>query len=68
MIKVRHPEIRDLCRRLDVRRVDLVGSAASESFDSDSSDVPVDVVSATNIRNPYFSERVLQTREPLYAA
>jgi uncharacterized protein len=29
---------------------------------------PVDVVSASNLRNPYFRERVIQTREPLYAA
>jgi len=29
---------------------------------------PVDVVSATSIRNPYFRQRVLDTRELLYAA
>ena len=29
---------------------------------------PVDVVSATSIRNPYFRERVMRTRAPLYAA
>ncbi len=29
---------------------------------------PVDVVSASNLRNPYFRERVMQSREPLYAA
>jgi len=29
---------------------------------------PVDVVSATSIRNPYFKQRVLDTRELLYAA
>jgi predicted nucleotidyltransferase len=28
----------------------------------------VDVVSVTSIRNPYFRERVMQTRQPLYAA
>ncbi len=28
----------------------------------------VDVVSAMSIRNPYFRDRVMQTREPLYAA
>jgi hypothetical protein len=99
MIEARLPEIGDLCRRLGVRRLDLFGSAVSESFDTDSSDVdvlaefdtrpgfdhfgayfgrkegfvqilgrPVDVVSASSIRNPYFRERVMQTREPLYAA
>lgn len=31
-------------------------------------DRPVDVVTATSVRNPYFRERVMQTREPLYAA
>lgn len=29
---------------------------------------PVDLVSATSIRNPYFKQRVLDTRELLYAA
>lgn len=29
---------------------------------------PVDVVSATSIRNPYFKRQVLDTRELLYAA
>ena len=29
---------------------------------------PVDVVSATSIRNPYFRERAMRTRELLYAA
>lgn len=29
---------------------------------------PVDVVTSSSIRNPYFRERVMQTREPLYAA
>ncbi|MEU3275457.1 nucleotidyltransferase domain-containing protein [Saccharomonospora sp. NPDC006951] len=29
---------------------------------------PVDVVSATSIRNPYFKQRVLDSRELLYAA
>jgi predicted nucleotidyltransferase len=29
---------------------------------------PVDVVSVTSIRNPYFREQVMRTRELLYAA
>ena len=29
---------------------------------------PVDVVSATSIRNPYFRDQVMRTRELLYAA
>ncbi len=28
----------------------------------------VDVVSVTSIRNPYFRDQVMRTREPLYAA
>lgn len=28
---------------------------------------PVDVVSVTSIRNPYFRDTVMRTREPLYA-
>ena len=29
---------------------------------------PVDVVSAASIRNPYFRDQVIRTRERLYAA
>ena len=29
---------------------------------------PVDVVTVTSIRNPYFRDQVMRTREPLYAA
>lgn len=31
-------------------------------------DRPVDLVTVTSIRNPYFKQRVLDTRESLYAA
>ncbi|AUI64972.1 nucleotidyltransferase family protein [Amycolatopsis sp. BJA-103] len=31
-------------------------------------DRPVDLVSVTSIRNPYFKQQVLETRELLYAA
>jgi predicted nucleotidyltransferase len=31
-------------------------------------DRAVDLVSVTSIRNPYFLDRVMRTREPLYAA
>ncbi len=30
--------------------------------------LPVDVVSTTSIRNPYFRDQVMRTRETLYAA
>jgi predicted nucleotidyltransferase len=29
---------------------------------------PVDLITRSSIRNPYFLERILHTREPLYAA
>ncbi|MBS9533896.1 nucleotidyltransferase domain-containing protein [Mycobacterium sp. M1] len=31
-------------------------------------DRPVDLVTAASLRNPYFRQRVMATREPLYAA
>ncbi|MCS7483859.1 nucleotidyltransferase family protein [Umezawaea endophytica] len=92
-------EIVDLCRRLEVRRLDLFGSALGDAFDVASSDVdilvefatgqgidhfgtyfalkegleavlgrPVDLVSGSSIRNPFFRQQVMDTRETLYAA
>ncbi len=99
MIEQKRAEIEALSRGLDIRRLDLFGSAVGGSFDPASSDVdvlvefdlrpgfdyfgtyfdlkeglerilgrPVDIVSATSIRNPYFRDQVMRTREPLYAA
>jgi predicted nucleotidyltransferase len=99
LIEARRTEIQGLCRRLGIRRLDIFGSATSEAFDLDSSDVDVlvefddraefdyystyfalkeglerllgravDVVSVTSIRNPYFHDQVMRTRQPLYAA
>lgn len=100
LIETRQAEIQGLCRRLGIRRLDLFGSATSDAFDLDSSDVDVlvefdagrdgfdyygtyfalkeglerllgravDVVSVTAIRNPYFRDQVMRTRQPLYAA
>lgn len=79
VVERKRPEIEALCREFGVRRLDVFGSAVGEDFDVDSSDVDVlgleqvlgravDVVSATSIRNPYFRDRVMRTREPLYAA
>ncbi|ABD11561.1 DNA polymerase, beta-like region [Frankia casuarinae] len=100
LIEARRAEIQGLCRRLGIRRLDLFGSATSDAFDLDSSDVDVlvefdagrdgfdyygtyfalkeglerllgravDVVSVTAIRNPYFRDQVMRTRQPLYAA
>lgn len=99
VVAARLAEIEDLCRTLGVRRLDVFGSAVSESFDVESSDVdilvdfdvtpdfdhfgtyfalkegleqilrrPVDLVISTSIRNPYFRQQVMDTKETLYAA
>lgn len=99
LIESKRHQIEDLCRKLDVRRLDLFGSATGPSFDTATSDVdvlvefdvvpgfdyfgtffalkegleqilgrPVDLVSVSSIRNPYFRESVMETREMLYAA
>ena len=100
LIESRREEIRALCKRLGIRRLDVFGSAVGSSFDVATSDIDVlvefdtdrpgfdyfgtyftlkegleqllgravDVVSVTSIRNPYFRDRVMRTRESLYAA
>lgn len=91
--------IAELCRRFQVVRLDLFGSAAEVTFDPHRSDIdllvefgpvvvgkyadawfglhdalealfqrPVDLVSDSAIRNPYFRAAVERTRQPLYAA
>jgi len=98
VVEARRPEIGALCRRLGVRRLEVFGSAAGTTFNTESSDVdvlvefqissrldrfdvyfalkegleqilecPVDVVTITAIRNPYFLEEVMRTRATLYA-
>ncbi len=92
-------ELRDLCRRFQVRRLDVFGSAARGDFDPARSDLdflvefeplqacayvdaffglkeglealfakPVDLVTVTSIRNPYFRQGVERTKASLYAA
>jgi len=92
-------EIEELCRALGVRRLDVFGSAVSDSFEVVTSDVdilvdfetgddfdhfgtyfalkeglerilgrPVDLVVSTSIRNPYFRQQVMESKETLYAA
>lgn len=96
VVEAKRHQIQALCRELSVRRLDVFGSAVSDSFDVDTSDVdvlvefeagpdfdhyfalkeglekiigrPVDVVTLSGLANPYFRERVMQTREPIYAA
>lgn len=38
-IALHHEELRELCRRFHVRRLDLVGSAARDDFDPEHSDM-----------------------------
>ncbi|WP_229904681.1 nucleotidyltransferase family protein [Lentzea cavernae] len=92
-------EIEELCRALDVRRLDVFGSAVGDSFNVLTSDVdilvdfetaddfdhfgtyfalkeglerilgrPVDLVVDSSIRNPYFRQQVMDSKENLYAA
>nr|WP_321182470.1 nucleotidyltransferase domain-containing protein [Mycobacterium kansasii] len=96
VVESKRHQIQELCRQLSVRRLDVFGSAVSDSFDIDTSDVdvlvefeagpdfdhyfalkeglekiigrPVDVVTLSGLANPYFKQRVMQTREPIYAA
>ncbi len=98
-IEKHRDELEELCRRYGVRRLELFGSAATENYRPDASDidllvefeaearpgyadryfgllesleqlfgVPVDLVVATAIRNPYLLEVVTRTKAPLYAA
>ena len=39
LVKEKLPQVADICRRYHVRRLDLFGSAALGSFDSDRSDL-----------------------------
>ncbi|VBA60551.1 hypothetical protein LAUMK191_05579 [Mycobacterium attenuatum] len=96
VVESKRLQIQALCRELSVRRLDVFGSAVSDSFNVDTSDIdvlaefeagpdfdhyfalkegleeiigrPVDVVTPSGLANPYFKQRVMQTREPIYAA
>lgn len=99
LIKAKRREIIALCRKFDVRQLDLFGSAVGNSFNVVTSDVDflvefnrppgfdyfnayfglkegledvlgrkVDLVVSAGIRNPYFKEAVMKTKEALYAA
>ncbi len=98
-IEQRKAEIRALCRRFGVKRLDLFGSAVLDhgtgpigdlDFLVDLGDLspeeyaetyfslrealeelfsrPVDLVTVPSIRNPFFKQRLEQTRSTLYAA
>lgn len=98
-ISRRTSELEQLCERHHVQRLDLFGSATSDSHRKNDSDLdflvefqplppgayadayfgllealealfggPVDLVVDSAIQNPYFRQRVEETRTPLYAA
>jgi uncharacterized protein len=98
-IESKRPEIEVLCRALEVRRLDLSGSATGATFDVATSDVdvlvefdirpgfdcfgaffslkegleeifgrPVDLISSSSVRNPYFHRSLMATKDTLYAA
>jgi predicted nucleotidyltransferase len=98
VVAAKREEIAALCRELGVLRLDVFGSAVTDDFDVERSDVdvlvefgpaakggirtyfalknglerilgrPVDVVSGRAVRNPYFRNHVMTTREHFYAA
>jgi predicted nucleotidyltransferase len=92
-------ELDELCRRYRVRRLEVFGSAVTDRFNPEASDLdfvvefeplaqgayadsylglledleslfgrPVDLVSRSAIKNPYFQQSVDQTKALLYAA
>jgi predicted nucleotidyltransferase len=99
LIRDKLPEIRELCRRFHVQRLDLAGSAATGEFKEESSDldfvvefggVPpggrgdayfglwfgledlfsrsVDLIEFGAVKNPYFLESLVESKEGIYAA
>ncbi len=66
LVDSRKKEIADICRRLNVRRLDVFGSAVGESFDSERSDVDF-VVEFGNHNQPGILDRYLALAEELEA-
>ena len=98
-IEQARPCIAELCRKYRVKRLEVLGSAASSAFDASHSDIDlfyefdaadtadladrffglkedlehmlgasVDLVSATDVTNPYFLQVANRHRRTLYAA
>ncbi len=63
LLKNRQPELRVLCRRFGVSRLEVFGSAATESFDPDSSDL--DFIVDFEDRSPGYADRYLAFAEAL---
>lgn len=58
LIEAKRQEIEALCRRLDIRRLDVFGSAVGDSFDVTTSDVDVLVEFDTNRPGSTTSARI----------
>jgi predicted nucleotidyltransferase len=57
LLKQHRDQIADLCRRYGVRKLELFGSAASDAFDADSSDIDFFFEfddNPTNLANRFF--------------
>ena len=97
IVESRRAEIEELCRRHHVKRLDVFGSAANGTFNSETSDIdflvefdverytkafdsyfdllfslealfqrPIDLVTASAMRNKYFIQGVNESREIVY--
>lgn len=64
IIEQHHQEIRALCRRYGVRRLDLFGSAATGEFDPDKSDLDF-VATFADTDVPGYADRYLAFAESL---
>ncbi len=64
LIEQSKPALAELCRRFEVRRLDLFGSAATGAFDSDTSDLDF-VVSFARTTPGTYADRYLDFAEAL---
>lgn len=65
-IEARHEELRDLCRRFHVRRLELFGSAAEGAFDPDASDLDF-LVEFEDLDPPAYADAYFGLQESLSA-
>ena len=66
LITEKREEIAEHCRRLNVRRLDVFGSAASGNFDEEKSDIDF-LVEFENFNSPGILDRYLDLAESLEA-
>jgi predicted nucleotidyltransferase len=72
-IALHREELRELCRRFHVQRLDLVGSATRDDFDPKESletlfGRSVDLVEESAVVNPYLKAEFERSRVPLFEA